>query len=67
MKNDPTDLPAGASSNLVADYLADLLRSMSALAGAADLDQSKLAIDTALDTVLAEMNGGGNAKVRSAG
>ncbi|MFC4724028.1 hypothetical protein AB6B38_05175 [Glycocaulis abyssi] len=67
MKNDPTDLPAGASSNLVADYLIDLLRSMAALADAAELEQSKLAIDRALDAVLSEKDAGGSGRIASAG
>ncbi|MGY6661881.1 MAG: hypothetical protein ACXIVO_06130 [Glycocaulis sp.] len=67
MKNDSTDLPAGASSNLVADYLIDLLRSMAALADTAGLEQSKLAIDRALDAVLSEKDADGSGRMASTG
>jgi len=63
------DLPPGTSSSLVADYLVDLLRSLSALAEAADLAQSKAAIDDALEAVLTESanSDSSTAKMRSAG
>ncbi|MGP1274403.1 MAG: hypothetical protein ACQRW7_03165 [Caulobacterales bacterium] len=67
MTHDSSHLPAGASSSLVADYLVDLLRSMSALADAADLNRSKAAIDGALEVVLAESSGRTPARARSAG
>lgn len=67
MTEDPADFPAGASSTLVADYLVDLLRSMAALADAAELVRSKAAIDEALDAVLSEKAGSDTGRVASAG
>lgn len=67
MKNDTTDLPSGTSASLVADYLIDLLQSMSALAEAADLHRSKLAIQRALDIVADERDGRPSQPARSAG
>lgn len=67
MTNDTTGLPSGTSASLVADYLIDLLRSMSALAEAADLHHSKTAIERALAAVVDEREGGRSRPARSAG
>lgn len=57
MTDDQTSPTDAAAPDLVADYLADLLRSMSSLAAAADLPESARALRTVLAVVNEERLG----------